>query len=161
MPSTLHCSQACNIIVVPEPMTSSIPRRPHPQRCRPHWACDTIDFTISPSPRCRRPRAIPESTTSSSSPSLHRPEIATLHCIFFYISLGIPILNFMCYISTLLWYATMIWYVTHCYIVLIWYTLLTWMWICFMLFEAEISVVWYYWIHVVIYVKDLRTLDDH
>jgi hypothetical protein len=33
--------------------------------------------------------------------------------------------------------------------------------ICFMPFEAEISIVRHYWICIVIYVKDLRVLEGH
>jgi hypothetical protein len=38
---------------------------------------------------------------------------------------------------------------------------LTRMSICFMPFDAEISIARYYWIRVVIYVKDLRVLEGH
>jgi hypothetical protein len=108
------------------------------------------------------------------------PESTTLHCMFFCLfgptnlefdmlhcfdMLHIDTLLLFCCIAlicyTLLHYfcsATLLKILLYCHIAMICYTLLTRIWICFMSFEAEISITRYYWIRVVIYDKDLRAL---
>jgi hypothetical protein len=122
---------------VPEPATTSSSLSP--QRCAPRAV---------PEPVTLMTRSVPGPTTSSSSLSprcpepampsnLHRPWVcnviflpktARLHCIFFFIILGLQMLILICYIATLRWYATLLLFcgiALMCYIVtLLWYTTL-------------------------------------
>jgi hypothetical protein len=161
-----------------------------PQYCCPPRAHDGVNPAPFLSPQHRRPRAVPGPATPSSSPSTwhHRPhnvlvltmpsaphhpwvrndvvlpEPATLQCIFFYVILGLQILNLICYIATLLWYATLLLFcciALICYIVtLLWYAILPHYFdmlyyhialICYTLLHCFCSTIfWSIWMHTIL-----------
>jgi hypothetical protein len=113
-PSLWCRSHAHNNVILPKPVTLCTLRH--------SWARDAVYLrrpwaaapSSSPCPQRHHPRDVPELVTPSNP---HRPwarkaivlpKPAMLHCIFFFVILGLQILIFICYIATLLRYATLL-----------------------------------------------------
>jgi hypothetical protein len=105
-----HRPQACDVVPEPTTMSSSL----IPWRCAPHAIPEPTTPSSSTCLRRRRPREVPESMMPTypchprARNAIILPEPARLHCIFFFVILGLEILILICYIATLLLYATLL-----------------------------------------------------
>jgi hypothetical protein len=96
--------------------------------CTPRrsWACDTDD---PHHPCVHRAIVLPKPATFGARNVVILPKPARLHCIFFFVILGLKILILICYIATLLWYAALLMFyciALICYIAtLLWYATLS------------------------------------
>jgi hypothetical protein len=96
-PSPRRCSLAHNTIVLPKPMTPSI--------CSILGPANPSSSQTPWRPRARDAiKTVPPLILQRRCPSRAR----NVHCIFFFVILGLQILIFICYIATLLWYATLL-----------------------------------------------------
>jgi hypothetical protein len=107
-PSSWCRSWARNNVVLPEPTTMCTPHRY--RACNADDPCPPRVHSASSSPSPQRPEpAMPSNPRRPwACNTIILPKPARIHCIFFFVILGLQILILICYNATFLWYATLL-----------------------------------------------------